>query len=605
MGSWYPSAKVRLRVRFDELGSAHSVPAPAVARGERRAGQSAAARVLRYSRLAGEGWAEGEGYVLEPMTTPELRATIAEGGSSDDELTWQIGAVLPQSCSVERNGIRAADTFKVELPFHDFPFDPRLVRAIGVEVYVGAVSADDFGEGKEGAEWDGEPLALVPDSAGEGQSNRRIIGFVDSLAGDWGDGLATVVMEGRALTGLLIDASLPPLVQADPTAPLTEIFSQVLVTLPAAGGLTVRMFPRGTEAPRLMRGEQSVQRHMRRRGGREARVPTQGKQEKVSYWDYLTDLAGLAGFVCYVDGTEVLVARSRTIYGSRDPVRDGVAFLPRVVEGETLAVRRMVWGRNVAKMGVERKYEVQKVGTVEVRCYDPQTRRVLIERFPPASAVNQTPPGQSGGDEKITVVRVDGVRDPAQLRRMAQSYYEQVGRQESAFTLETKALVSYCSEDDEASTFPDLLDLRSGDPLQLRMARQEDFDTLTQLEALDAAGRGSPNQGPGVPPRLAPQDAELHAAAGFQDVFRVRDATIDFSRDTGVGIKMGLMNYVEVREEQDLPEGEEAEPPQQSAVDRERRQDSHEEPRPVRHVGLEDDRDDPLYPLDLTEEDFR
>src|SRR3990167_868395 len=183
MGSWYPSAKVRLRVRFDELGSAHSVPAPAVARGERRAGQSAAARVLRYSRLAGEGWAEGEGYVLEPMTTPELRATIAEGGSSDDELTWQIGAVLPQSCSVERNGIRAADTFKVELPFHDFPFDPRLVRAIGVEVYVGVVSADDFGEGMEGAEWGGEPLALVPDSAGEGQSNRRIIGVVDSLAG--------------------------------------------------------------------------------------------------------------------------------------------------------------------------------------------------------------------------------------------------------------------------------------------------------------------------------------------------------------------------------------------------------------------------------------
>lgn len=570
MPSYYPSAKVKLRVRFDELGASTSLRLPEDWR-SRTTGRDPVAPVLRYTPLGRDpvSGTSREGYLLEPMTTPELRATIAEGSSSDDGLTWQIGSILPARCTVERNGIRSADTFSVALPWTDFPFDPRLVRAIGVELYVGVVTPDDFRRGIDGERRaSGEPYSLVPDYADDlgGRSNRRIIGFVDGLQGEHvGDQLATVVLEGRDLTGLLIDAPLPAGVSADLDQSLSEMFAQVLSTLPAAQGLTVRVLPEGTTTPR---GDDSaIPMHYRRRRGREIRRPAKGKQAKVSYWDYLTDLAGFAGFVCYVDGTDVVIQTPRSLYGSRFPVRAGDAFTPRTVDGEYLPVRRMVWGRNVEKLGYKRKYARIKVNTVEVRCYDPETGVTRFGRFPLNARVTEAPPGQEGGDEKIDVFRVSGIRDEAVLQRMAQSVYEQQGRGELGFDLTTKDLHSYDAEDGYNTNFPDLLDARAGDSVEVRVIRQPDLeqpdgwqDSATRFEGMDESGRRGYLEQLGFSRELSAKYSELYEAAGHQSVFRTRTLGIEFDKDSGVSLKFELMNYIEVREETLLPAGEEPQP---------------------------------------------
>src|ERR1700736_908782 len=51
---------------------------------------------------------------------------------TQDDLSVIFGTV-PMRCTVELPGYRIAGTWQIEMPFRDFPFDPRAIRACGVE----------------------------------------------------------------------------------------------------------------------------------------------------------------------------------------------------------------------------------------------------------------------------------------------------------------------------------------------------------------------------------------------------------------------------------------------------------------------------------------
>lgn len=591
MPVYYPSAKIRLRLRLDEIDQPTSLVLPPTRITERSSAADVrdALTKLRYRAVDGV-------IQLEPRVTGAALETAAEGEVSADGFTHAV-TVLPHSCSIERNGIRAADTFKAEFPFVDIPFEPRLIRAAAVEVYLGVVPAGEWASGVRGRRRGagGDPLSLVPDTG-----NLRLLGFVDTWGDKWPEsGRATVVVEGRDLTGLLLDATLPSAVTADLNLPLDEAVADVMTTLPACVGMSVEMRPRGTEAPLLARAvsRQAVARRGARGRTRAAsegtvRRSARGSSDKTSYWDYITDLVGSAGFVCFVDGKTVVIQTPRSVYGSRFPKRDDDLFFGRTVEGEWSEHRRFVYGRNVVSMESERKYGGKRANTVEVRCYDFARKETLVERFPPDARVTNAPPGESGGDEKIDVFRLSGITDRAVLRRHAQSIYEQQARNELAFKIETRDLASFGGDNED----PDLLDLRDGDAVEVLVARDQS-DEITRLRGLSAEDRTARLVSLGFPRNLALRYAALLDSAGFQTAFRVREAHFDFSQEDGVKITVDAINYLVVREEHELPAGEEPTSPRTSG--QRARRGSADDPLPVDVLEDPAGGDDPLYPLNL------
>lgn len=69
-----------------------------------------------------------------------IAGNLGLGGALDGVATHTV-AVRPQRVRVVKNGYREADEASVTLDYGVFPFDPRLARAIAMEVHLGTVGS--------------------------------------------------------------------------------------------------------------------------------------------------------------------------------------------------------------------------------------------------------------------------------------------------------------------------------------------------------------------------------------------------------------------------------------------------------------------------------
>jgi hypothetical protein len=167
------------------------------------------------------------------ITPPALSATTPDSGSesfgsgSIDDIIAQAAEFItvgqdfsPESCTVEINNYRKADTAKLSFPLSRLPVDPRLIRAMSVQVFGGTFTPAEYaaGVGPQGAPGvllpdSPSPLTGEPDSFG-GYSNEVFRGFADKytikISGD-----STIEIECRDITGELLDAEIPPDAMAD------------------------------------------------------------------------------------------------------------------------------------------------------------------------------------------------------------------------------------------------------------------------------------------------------------------------------------------------------------------------------------------------------
>ena len=183
MPTWYPACKVRLQVRLED-NTRGIYPPP-----------------LR---------------TVQPGEGPESFGSGSSTGLPDDEFQVVTQDIVPLSCTVELNSYRTADTCKVEIQLSRFPIDPRLVRAISVQVFGGVFSAEDFAaaNGPRGAPGIllpdlTDPSVGVPDSFG-GVTNELFRGFADDIDISMGSDDAVVSLTCRDLSGELLDAEIPP-----------------------------------------------------------------------------------------------------------------------------------------------------------------------------------------------------------------------------------------------------------------------------------------------------------------------------------------------------------------------------------------------------------
>jgi hypothetical protein len=521
-------------VRFEEFGKELSTPPP---------------KKPLTLRKGSKDDGETLEYVLDPDSPEGTKRymlagkgkTKAQEASADDR-TQVIDGILPTSATLTRNSIVSPDTLELEIPYLDFPFDPRLIRSCAVQFYMGTVKADDW----QDSIGRGRSVAL-PDNGiykvGD-VSNRAFDGWVDSYRVEWSeDGVGKVSLSCRDGTQLLVDTKAPPQLKFDVKLPLDEAVAQYLSNFPQFEGLSVEYRPPGTEPPTisdsLVKGIDP-----------QTTGPTKGN-DKMSVWDHLMDMAGIAGHVVRMDGNVIVIQRPRTLYAngfsrSTDP------YVPKVVNGLDCTYRTLVYGHNLRNFDVARKYSDAVPTNIEVRCYLPSRKKTLAVRFPGVASAKT---GEKT-DNKVVVYRVDGVGTKEALKIIAQSIYEQISRQEMEVSFKTAGLASLGNDNDT----PDLLWLTSGDAIQVLFARDKDSSPLVPADVaqveealLDRGRMVAYLKELGYASSVANAYADVYADAGYQTIFRTNEATYDWSIEEGLHINIKAINYIEVRNDKPLP----------------------------------------------------
>lgn len=538
---YYPSAKARFIIRFEEFDD-ETFPPP-----EKRAPVRS-----------------GKGADPDPdATTPQERET------SGDDNTKVVFGIIPKRAALSRNGLREADTLSMTFKYVDLPLDPRTIRSCAVELYLGTISADDFAAGQAGgtrvvSEAGSEveviePVHMIPDeytdANGQPRTNLRFQGWVDSWEVSW-DGTAPLVsIECTDNTRQLIDQPAPPRLTIDPELPLDEAFAAYIAEFPQFEGIGVIYLPEDDEAP-MLDGTLSLTATVDKGGPPPGGAG--GGESSVSVWDYLTDVAGMLGHIVRLEGTDIVIQRSRSLLKGIAARADDPFQSRTLSSGEVLDRRLFLYGRNLDSMSMRRDFTRHTSTNVECRSYNPAEKRVVVGRHPQfPDRKTKANPGEAT-DQPWLVVRLQGIIDDETLRRRAQDVYEQINRSEIETTFSTRNLGSYGGGNDD----PDVLDMLVGDAVDVELQREsadEEDRTVAAVEDLVAvAGRAVDFlTSIGFDEAFAATYAEKFIHTGLVSTFKVRRIQLDWDESSGIEVGIDAINYVVVRADAELPEGEE------------------------------------------------
>lgn len=564
--SYYPSARLRLSIRFEEFGARLGTPEPPEVPPQLRRGTKA--QEPESLQVVEE---DGVLKLVSPGEDSSNIATPQEQHASKDRLTHVIDGIIPQQADLCRNGIRTADTLMTTVYYRDLPFDPRVIRSCAVEFFLGCVSEADFQRGisgdlrSEGVPPNARvPYNVVPDlytdAYGRARSNLRFMGWVDDWETDWPDGDASLVtLTCTDNTRLLIGQDHPPRLAVDADIPLDRAVAEYLANFPQFRGLSVEYRPRGNgvEAPTLSEV-------LNKQAYPPGVGPSASKNgdSKLSVWDYLTDVIMSVGLTIRMVGTTVVMQRARTLYAGKFPPRPGDPYVPRVLpNGRELNRRLMVYGSNIRTMRASRNFSQFAPTNIEVRSYNPRRKKTLIARYPTLVSGKRQKvlnPGETA-EQKFRVLNVPGIGDEKTLRIIAQGVYETIGRRELQFYLETKNLGSFGGSNSD----PDLLDADAGDAIdiEVKVDLEGERNTANYIQEELSKRPVQYLMALGFPEEIAQAYAKAVANIAFPTTFRVKDITYTWDGDVdGVTIATNVCNFVEVRADASLEQDEEIEP---------------------------------------------
>lgn len=566
--TYRPSAKIRLDVRFEEYGQDTGVPVPRKPPQLRR-GSNTEKADLEPTLVNGV-------LTLVNKSAPNAANNVGTAqATSSDNRSWPIEGVIPKSASLAVAGLQSAGTLEVEFLYSDFPFDARVIRACAVEFYLGTVTAEEFELGQNGVtrgDYFGggvpnakQPLNLVPDTYidvyGRTRTNLRFQGWVDQWEQEWPDGAEpTVRLVCRDNLALLIDQEAPPQLTISVKEPLDLAIAHYLANFPACRGLGVQFLPANATPPVL--GALLSKTAKGPNGG-----PPPGKgggaASKMSAWQYITDVVGSCGLIARLEGTTIIIQRARTLYANKFTGRPADPFKGRLIQPNNVLIQRrlFLYGRNVKDLTFVRKFTKNKPSNVQVISYLGARKKPLMAWFPSEKdrKALDLQPGDKG-DQKWNVVRINSIQDLPTLRVIAQNTYEQLSRQELGVKLTTMNLGSFGG----FNLDPDVLDMQQGDAFDVDINRDlDDLSTTTRISDIQADPQRHKEFliSLGYSQELATAYSDAFSNIGFQKTFRVRGVSYSWDIESGVEIEIEGVNYIEVRASQNLPAGEEQEPP--------------------------------------------
>ena len=509
--TYYPSLSVKFRIRFDESLHANArVPAP-TGNWDLEPGDLTPA-------------------VAAPTQTQDLPTILA--GQNADQLS-QVVSVVPLRCSVELPGYRQASKFEIDLLYSDFPLEPDITRAIGVEIYLGTVEPGFWGAGNTQAPLPGSNTVEAGQTARFSQvvqnaQNLLLYGMVDVHTVEFSDKGFLVKLAGRDLSGIMLDLfcgnkTLPSL---NTNKPIDNVVQQIINGVPllaklqnsngAALKVTVNpdewpggVVPSPGAAGDWTRVNQGAQGGVPiggavpapgepNTGARPGTIPQlTGAIPKLKVWDLITQECGLVGAVPYFHGDELRIRPAQVLHDPHKLVYDPqfptpfANGLPRYVDGyiAPLVIRTLTFGRDIATMKRTRKlggFKVPAVLCVSVDTSSNQRgrKRFIQAQWPPPVAdlsanvsasdskkAGTTTVAPSGlvAQTDVITISVPGIRSRTRLLEIAKNIYEEVGRCEVGGSCSTKDLASLGGDNAD----PDMLRLRPGDPVQFTVDNRQ------------------------------------------------------------------------------------------------------------------------------------
>lgn len=571
---YFPRWKVRLIIRFAEFGKLTQLQKKVPPRPTRSlSGVDTARGNLTVTKDPASPPAGNQRWLLVAPGTQTTFGPPQAQPKSSDGLTQVIEGIVPRGFKWSQNGVRTADTLGLEVPFLSCPIDPRTCRSVAVEFFLGTVTAGQAALQNMGASGPGtgsfdlgaESVDLLPDTytddQGRPRTNVRFRGWVDAWSVEWGrDDEPVIHLECTDNTALLINMPAPSKAVVSKDLPLDQAIAKYLTFSPSFAGLSVEYRPANETPPTL----KDVLHKSAFRPGMGPPVARMGSPstaaEKISVWDYLTDICRSVGHSIFVDDTAVVIQRVRTLTSANVQGRLDDPYQGRTLpDGTQMPVRRLIYGRNVKEMRLKRNFTKHAPANVSVRAYNPEKKQVLVERFPlTADKQVYALPGDTTPDQKWLEFNLGGgVVDAATMRRFAQEIYEHLGRQEIAWEMKTDNFASFGG----GNTDPDLLDMRAGDPLEILVARDDSRSTPGRVEGdLAAFSRNVQYmQRLGFDGEFASAYARAYTDAGFPTVYRTRQVVVSGSVEQGEGVSFDVecVNYLEVTSDKSLDGDEE------------------------------------------------
>ena len=560
--SYYPSAKVRLVLRFEEFGTEvlkKKAPTKTTPKLKGVKDDRAPLQVIPDP----DAPAGVRRFIIAEGSTPPTTGSGDEQQKSADGLTHEIIGVIPKKASWKQNGIRTADTLTLSIRWQDMPIDPRVIRSCAVQFYLGTVTEQEFAEGIAGlARGDqfgsGVPNArermnLVPDTyldnKGRSRTNLRFQGWVDKWKLTNGEDEALLDLECVDNTRLLEKQVRPPKLVLGMEKPIDEAIAQYLSHFPQMNGLTVEYLPSNVapaDIPKLkgvLSGTSFVPNLGPPAAGDGA---TAGAAETVL--DYLTSVVGSIAHSMRVDGTRLVIQRASNLLGTGPIPRTDDPYQGRNLPSGRYPVRAFIYGRNVLEYSVERDFTRKAPKNVEVRSYDPERKNIVVARFPEKGddQLVTSDPGDGKADKNWTVITVaDGIRDKVTLKSIAEEVYNTTGRQELLVTVKTKNLASFGGGNED----PDLLDMTTGDAFEILVNRSLDEGTLSDVEKnLSAVALNEKMmEGIGFSADFAKAYAKAYTDAGFQREYKLKEMGVEWDVTAGVSFEVTGANYVVAR----------------------------------------------------------
>ncbi len=574
--SYWPSCKVRLAVRFDEYGldvvrkaiapgtkntkSFRGNPSP---RGPLKAIEdlSAPPGVKRFEIAGNAGVA----------STPSQVGGGTVRGSSPDQLTFRIEGIIPQTAEVDRNSFRKADQCKIDIRFVDLPFDPRVMRSIAVDVFIGTLTEDEYAAGISGAvrptgNGGQEPLNVIPDTYlddnGNQRSNLRFEGWADAYEMKFSkEGDQIVSLECRDSTHLLTLIDVPSAGTIDKEKPIDEAIADYLSQFPMLEGLIVEYRPYGprdAETPPRLGKVLAGTSFQPQLGPAPAKGGASTGGDNMNVWDFLTDIAGAIGHTIRIEGRVIIIQRLRDILNGHSERRPDDPYRTRRLPSRDYENRTMIYGRNVNDLSVRKEFTKKSPTNIEIRCYNARRKKVLVARFPEKGDEQAViaRPGADTNDKKWTVIPVSGIEDEKILKWIAEDVYNSLGRNEVQIDCSTDNLASFGGGNSD----PDLLDMLPGDTVEVLVNHDEDYSTANELATKSAIYDRNREmmQFLGFDAETAAGYATAYTNANFQRLYRVRELKLQWSASDGVAIAMQLANYIEARADRVSDDGPQA-----------------------------------------------
>jgi hypothetical protein len=466
-----------------------------------------------------------------------------------------------KSLRVNINDYNKADTFDMQLDYKQFPFDPRLLRSVGVTIYI----EDKKKLFQSGANQDDNPLNTIkPDP-----KNIVFVGFADKSKIELNDNDRTVHLEGRDFTALLID--LPYFGgPVNLTLPIDQAIRAILDANEATKNIAIekRLDP-GEVIPVLA----ALGTDLSQLGG------SKNAQKDDSYWEIIQRIIGDAGLIAYIELDKLIITKPRNLY---DRTKSKI----------------FAYGRNVKMMEFDRKLGRQKGFNIRIVSVD-LLKKSLIEAkipeeaqeswakalgikrepvkipkpiafqlnaslpttpgAPPATPQAQVNPGVNAATATPDEVapyftfKVTNIVDKDHLIQIGQKIYEELGRQQLEGTFESHEMLVADSLGEEFN----VMQLRIGTPLEVII----DGSDLEGIKKIVRENKGNPTIDSTVVQRKVKQfliaqgyhegvsnlvEVMSTATAKIDTPFFTKEIEYQLEENSGFTLKVDFVNFIVV-----------------------------------------------------------